>query len=214
MVVVRSEEEFRRYLEMGYKPYLMKSQNRWYMRRGQDRPIIARELEWLALKTYNELRAKQPPPISAGQIQEMRQKGAFVEEIAEKTGLSRSGVYGVYEKEPEELVRPRRPTAEGGAYKAESNVKPIQAPVRQATEVNWFEETLSGLQRESEKWYRLIERAIIDLCQDPDFANKVSKIPATVAGLIALSLPLDEHIRNEIMKNLYFMWNPPTRKPN
>lgn len=107
MVVVKTEEEFWSYVERGYTPYLMRSQNRWYVRRGQRRHIIARKLEELARRVAAELTAKRGPPIRAGVIQEMRRRRALVEGIAEDTGVSRSAVYGAFERGREELVRPR-----------------------------------------------------------------------------------------------------------
>lgn len=108
LVVIKTEEDFWSYVERGYTPYLMKSQNRWYLRRGQRRHIIARELEGLASMVIAKLKAKQGPSVPAGVIQEMRRQGATVASIVEDTGLSRSAVYGAFEREPEELVKTRR----------------------------------------------------------------------------------------------------------
>jgi len=45
LTVIRTEEQLWEYVRKGYKPYLMKSVNRWYLRRGSERHIIDRRLK-------------------------------------------------------------------------------------------------------------------------------------------------------------------------
>lgn len=99
MVVIKTEEEFWSFVEMSYTPYLMRSQNRWYMRRGQKRHTIARGLDEFASRVAGKAGVKHGKPIKAGVIQEMRLKGAPVEDIVEETDLSRSAVYCAFERD-------------------------------------------------------------------------------------------------------------------
>lgn len=59
MVVVKSREELEKYIMMGYRPYYHKAVKRWYLRKGRERHIIARELELLAKKYAEELEARK-----------------------------------------------------------------------------------------------------------------------------------------------------------
>jgi hypothetical protein len=107
MVVIRTEEQMYEYIRNGYKPYLMKSVNRWYLRRGRERHIIDRKLEPLARAIEREMVERELPPVPVNLIQEMRRGGSKVQSISEATGLQKSTIYSAFEKRPDEEIRPR-----------------------------------------------------------------------------------------------------------
>jgi hypothetical protein len=71
--VIRTEEQLWEYVKNGYKPYLMKSVNRWYLRRGRERHIIDRSLEPLAKSIRERMLEAELPPVPVSVIQDMRE---------------------------------------------------------------------------------------------------------------------------------------------
>ncbi|MGQ9460595.1 MAG: hypothetical protein ACUVRA_05140 [Candidatus Bathyarchaeaceae archaeon] len=61
----------------------------------------------MARKVATKLKAERGEPIRASILQEMRIRGALIEDLAEDTGLSQNAVYGAFERKSEELVKPR-----------------------------------------------------------------------------------------------------------
>lgn len=207
MVVIKTREELIEYVSRGYKPYLMKSVNRWYLRRAQERHIIARELEEDARKIASMLEENRRPSIPAGLVQKMRWDDATIKEIVKEINLGRSTIYSAFEREPEELVKPRQPmcAADMSAIEGKPEAKPIQerSKTKEADQEDWFGQVLS----EAQKGLEIFWKAMSNLSMKPDIADKIPKIIATGAGLLALNLPLDEHVKNEIVKRICIMWN-------
>jgi hypothetical protein len=58
VVTVKNKEEMMMFIKEGFKPYYHKTVKRWYLRRGQQRHIIARELEADAESIAMELKPK------------------------------------------------------------------------------------------------------------------------------------------------------------
>jgi DNA-binding phage protein len=98
MVVVKNEDVLRKLIEMGYKPYYHKGVGRWYLRKGKERHIIAKELEPLAEKYAKEYELKRMVEEEERRRRleeaiELRARGAPLSEVIEKTGISRSKFY-------------------------------------------------------------------------------------------------------------------------
>jgi hypothetical protein len=70
--VIRTEEQLWEYVRKGYKPYLMKSVNRWYLKRGSKRHIIDRRLEPLAQSIREKILEMELLPLPVNIIQDMR----------------------------------------------------------------------------------------------------------------------------------------------
>jgi|GEM_PF-2076916 len=105
---IESEEQLRRLVSEGWHPYYMKSVKRWYLRKGQKRHIIARELEPLARAlAEKERREKEARSIPVGWIQDLRREGRTIEGISESLGISRSTVYRALERRDGEAIKPR-----------------------------------------------------------------------------------------------------------
>lgn len=68
----------------------------------------------------------------------------------------------------------------------------------------WLGQTLGELQRGLEICGKVWET----LAQNPDFADKVAKLPATIVGLLAGGdLTLDQRLCDDVKKRLHLMWN-------
>ena len=98
MVVVKSEDELRKFIEMGYKPYYHKTVKRWYLRKGSERHIIAKELEPLAKQYAKELELgkaleKERRREKLEEAIRLRSKGAPIQEAIKKTGIPKSTFY-------------------------------------------------------------------------------------------------------------------------
>lgn len=70
--MIRTEEQLWEYVRKGYKPYLMKSVNRWYLKRGSKRHIIDRRLEPLAQSIREKILEMELLPLPVNIIQDMR----------------------------------------------------------------------------------------------------------------------------------------------
>ena len=100
MVAIKSREELMRFIREGFKPYYHKTVKRWYLRRGQQRHIIARELEADAESIAMELKPtlRRVPDYKVAEAVKMRVEGVSVSAIVEETGIPRSTLYGKFDK--------------------------------------------------------------------------------------------------------------------
>ena len=67
--------------------------------------------------------------------------------------------------------------------------------------MKWLEQKAGKTQ----KGLEIFGKALVDLCQDPEFRDKVTKLPATFAGLLALNYLPDERIRDEVKRQFCLM---------
>ncbi|MDI6814180.1 MAG: hypothetical protein QMD10_11680, partial [Desulfitobacteriaceae bacterium] len=88
----------------GWRPYFHKTQRRWYIRKGDERRIVARELEDECKRIVERAAV---PPAGAEAVQELRRQGLAIEEIMDRTGMSRASVYRALDMEPDQEIRPR-----------------------------------------------------------------------------------------------------------
>ena len=79
MVVVSDAEALVRMIELGYKPYYHRAAKRWYLRRGSERHIIARELEPLAKRIAEELEMRKS-------LEEVRRREMLEEAVRLRAG--------------------------------------------------------------------------------------------------------------------------------
>ena len=136
MVVVKSREELEKYIMMGYKPYYHKAVARWYLRKGRERHIIARELELLAKKYAEELesRKKQEVEMRRKRLEEavkLRSRGAPMQEVVERTGVPGSTLYRYID---ETSIQPKTMRMKSRATQIQSRAppKPPTPPIYQA----------------------------------------------------------------------------------
>jgi len=127
MTVIRTEKQLYEYVRNGYKPYLMKSVNRWYLRRGRERHIIVRSLEPLAQSIREKMLEMELPPVPVSVIQDMRRAELPIQKISDVTGLQKSTIYAAFEKKPHEVVKPRPHATENVEVKEEVKaVNPLE----------------------------------------------------------------------------------------
>jgi hypothetical protein len=100
VVAIKSREEMMRFIREGFKPYYHKTAKRWYLRRGQERHIIARELEADAESIAMELKPMlhRVPDYKVAEAVKMRVEGVSVPSIVEETGIARSTLYEKFDK--------------------------------------------------------------------------------------------------------------------
>jgi predicted transcriptional regulator len=125
--VIRTEKQLYEYVENGYKPYLMKSVNRWYLRRGRERHIIDRSLEPLAQSIRKKMLEMELPPVPVSIIQDMRRAELPIQKISAATGLQKSTIYTALEKKSGGVVKPRSHVAGNIEVKEEvEEVNPLE----------------------------------------------------------------------------------------
>ena len=92
MVAVGDAETLMKMVELGYKPYYHSGVRRWYLRRGSERHIIARELEPLARRIAEGLKRKKSlEEIRRREMLEeavrLRAKGLALHEVVDRTAF-------------------------------------------------------------------------------------------------------------------------------
>jgi len=106
-VPVTTKEELLDHLGKGWKLYFHKTVRRWYVYRGaRHRKIVSATLENLCQQLYRELSGGREP-IPALEVQERRWQGQPIDGIAEDLDISRGAVYNAFEKNPDDVVKPR-----------------------------------------------------------------------------------------------------------
>lgn len=132
MVVVRDAETLLRMVELGYKPYYHRAVKRWYLRRGSERHIIARELEPLAKRVAEELEMKKS--LEEGRRKEMieeavrlRAEGLPLQEVVERTGIPRTTFYRILDRVGSSIVT-EKPAAPHTYYEAFHTPTPPEPP--------------------------------------------------------------------------------------
>jgi hypothetical protein len=145
LTVIGAEEQLWEYVRKGYKPYLVKSVNRWYLRRGSERHIINRRLEPLARLIREKMLEMGLPTMPVSIIQDMRRAELLIQKISAATGLQKSTICTALEKKSGEVVKPRSP-ATGNEVKEE--VKAVN-PLEEAWKnINEF---LSSVEKDADK---------------------------------------------------------------
>jgi hypothetical protein len=97
-MVVRSFEEFLKFVRDGYKPYYHRGVCRWYLRRGSKRILIDKELEVIAEEIhlkFKELRSKERM-LRDELIREaikLRANGLTITEVIKLSGIPKSTLY-------------------------------------------------------------------------------------------------------------------------
>lgn len=104
MAAVDSADALRRLVSEGWRPYFHKAQRRWYLRKGDERRIVARELEEECKRIVERAAV---PPAGAEVVQELRKQELTIGEIVERTGMSRASVYRAFDMELDREIRPR-----------------------------------------------------------------------------------------------------------
>jgi len=108
MVVVKTLDELKEYISKGFKPYYHEGVGRWYLRKGQERHLIAKELEPYVkelaekISVEDEMR-KVEKDLRLAEALKLRAEGKTVSEVLRETGISKSTFYrsdveDVYEK--------------------------------------------------------------------------------------------------------------------
>jgi DNA-binding NtrC family response regulator len=97
-MAVRKLEELIDLVLKGYKPYYHRSVNRWYLRRGNRRILIDRNLDRVAEEIYKVLEDLKKCREAARRelirrAIELRASGATIKEVVEITGVPRSTLY-------------------------------------------------------------------------------------------------------------------------
>jgi len=107
IVPVATKSELLDHLGKGWKLYFHKTVRRWYVYRGaRDRKIVSASLENICEQLYRELSGGREP-VPALEVQERRWQGQPIEDIADDVGLSRGAVYNAFEKNPDDMIKPR-----------------------------------------------------------------------------------------------------------
>jgi hypothetical protein len=181
--VIRTEEELWEYVKNGYKPYLMKSVNRWYLRRGRERHIIVRSLEPLAQSIREKMLEMELPPVPVSIIQDMRRAELPIQKISDVTGLQRSTIYAAFEKKPHEVVKPRSPAT--GNVEIKEEVKAVN-PLEEAWKsINEF------LNRAGKDADKLSKR----LLSDEKFVESINELISL--GTASFGVLLASNVKNE-----------------
>ena len=146
LTVIRAEEQLWEYVRKGYKPYLVKSVNRWYLRRGSERHIINRRLEPLAQLIREKMLEMGLPPVPVSIIQDMRRAELPIQKISAATGLQKSTIYTALEKKSGGVVKPRSHVV--GNIEVKEEVKAVN-PLEEAWKnINEF---LSSVEKDADK---------------------------------------------------------------
>lgn len=181
--MIRTEEELWEYVKNGYKPYLMKSVNRWYLRRGRERHIIVRSLEPLAQSIREKMLEMELPPVPVSIIQDMRRAELPIQKISDVTGLQRSTIYAAFEKKPHEVVKPRSPAT--GNVEIKEEVKAVN-PLEEAWKsINEF------LNRAGKDADKLSKR----LLSDEKFVESINELISL--GTASFGVLLASNVKNE-----------------
>jgi hypothetical protein len=184
--VIRAEEQLWEYARKGYKPYLMKSVNRWYLRRGSERHIIDRRLEPLAQSIREKMLKMELPPVPVSIIQDMRRAELPIQKISEATGLQKSTIYTTLEKKPHEVVKPRPHATENVEIK--EGVKAVN-PLEEAWEnINKF---LNSAGKDTDK-------VLKQLLSDEKFVEGTNKLVSL--GIALFGILLASNVKNEKLK--------------
>jgi hypothetical protein len=127
LTVIGTEEQLWAYVRKGYKHYLMKSVNRWYLRRGSERHIIDRRLEPLSKSIREKMLKMELPPVPVSIIQDMRRAELPTQKISATTELQKSTIYTALEKKAGGVVKPRSHVAGNVEVKEEvKTVNPLE----------------------------------------------------------------------------------------
>jgi hypothetical protein len=200
VVAIKSREEMMRFIREGFKPYYHKAVRRWYLRRGQQRHIIARELEADAESIAMELKPTlhRVPDYKVAEAMKMRVEGSPVPAIVEETGIPRSTLYEKFDKYDEGKISIE--PLEGQVQTLPSKCATMQvasvsvpeAPMREMPkESNIFSEILKQIEniltwvsKSSEDSRRLIEKYL----SEPENIKDLADLGVIVSALIALPL--------------------------
>jgi hypothetical protein len=189
--VIRTEEQLWEYVKNGYKPYLMKSVNRWYLRRGRERHIIDRSHEPLAQSIREKMLEMELPPVPVSIIQDMRRAELPIQKISDVTSLQKSTIYTALEKKPHEVVKPRPHATENVEIK--EGVKAVN-PLEEAWEnINKF---LNSAGKDADK-------VLKQLLSDEKFVegtNKLISLGTASFGILLASNVKDEKLRQALLE--------------
>ena len=180
--MIRTEEELWEYVKNGYKPYLMKSVNRWYLRRGRERHIIVRSLEPLAQSIREKMLEMELPPVPVSIIQDMRRAELPIQKISDVTGLQKSTIYAAFEKKPHEVVKLRSPATGNVEIKEEKAVNPLEEAWKN---INEF------LNRAGKDADKLSKR----LLSDEKFVENINKLVSL--GTASFGILLASNVKDE-----------------
>jgi len=97
-MVVRRFDELVDLVLKGYRPYYHRGVSRWYLRRGNKRILIDRNLDRIAEEIHKVLEdLKRRREITRRELIrkaiELRASGATIKEVVETTGIPRSTLY-------------------------------------------------------------------------------------------------------------------------
>jgi hypothetical protein len=200
VVAIKNKEEMMVFIKEGFKPYYHKTVKRWYLRRGQERHIIARELEADAESIAMELKPMlhRVPDYKVAEALKMRVEGAPVPSIVEETGIPKSTLYekfGKYDEgkisiEPVERQVQTLPS-KGVATQVASVSVPEASMTEMPKESNIFSEIpkqieniLTWVSKSSEDCRRLIEKYL----SEPKNVKDLADLGVIVSALVALPL--------------------------
>jgi len=200
VVTIKSREEMMRFIREGFKPYYHKAVKRWYLRRGQQRHIIARGLEADAESIAMELKPtlRRVPDYKVAEAVKMRVEGAPVPAIVEETGIPRSTLYEKIEKydEGEISIEPvgkhvQTLPSEGATTQVTSARVSEASMTEMPKESNIFSEIpkqvesfLTWMLKSSEDYRRLIEK----YRSEPEKIKDLADLGVVVSALMALPL--------------------------
>jgi predicted DNA-binding transcriptional regulator AlpA len=184
--VIKTEEQLYEYVRNGYKPYLMKSVNRWYLRRGRERHVIDRRLEPLAQSIREKMLRMERPPLPVSVIHDMRRSGLNLQAISEATGLSRSTIYSTFEKKPDDVVKPRTYTMGNVEIKEEMKA------------VNPMEEIWKGITDFFNNVGKDIDKLSKRLLSDKEFVENIKKLISS--GTASLGTWIASNVENEELR--------------
>jgi hypothetical protein len=200
VVTVKNKEEMMMFIKEGFKPYYHKTVKRWYLRRGQQRHIIARELEADAESIAMELKPKlhRVPNYKVAEAVKMRVEGAPVPSIVEETGIPRSTLYEKFDKYDEGKIsiepveRYAQTLLPKGATMQIASVSVSEASMTEMSkESNVFSEIpkqveniLTWISKSSEDWRKLLEKYL----SEPENVKDLADLGVIVSALVALPL--------------------------
>jgi len=200
VVAIKSREEMMMFIREGFKPYYHKTVKRWYLRRGQQRHIIARELETDAESIAMELKPTlhRVPDYKVAEAVKMRVEGAPVPAIVEETGIPRSTLYEKFGKYDEGKIsiepveRQVQTLPPKGATTQVASVSVLEASMTEMPkESNIFgeipkqiENILTWISKSSEDCRRLIEKYL----SEPENVKDLADLGVIVSALVALPL--------------------------
>ena len=189
-----------RFIREGFKPYYHKMVKRWYLRRGQERHIIARELEADAESIAMELKPtlRRVPDYKVAEAVKMRVEDAPVPAIVEETGIPRSTLYEKFDKydeskisiEPVERHVQTLPS-KGATTQVASISVPETSMKEMPKESNIFSEIpkqieniLTWISKSSEDCRKLLEKYL----SEPENIKDLADLGVIVSALVALPL--------------------------